>query len=95
MLVAWCQLRNDRRTFKLDRVVRMVQMDMPPLVIPVRDKTRGAAKIYGAADHGAQIYDRPDSIPLTSLSLHIDLPVQTASATPFTPPDLTIPANPS
>jgi hypothetical protein len=95
MLVAWCQLRNDRRTFKLDRIVRMVQMDMPPLVIPIRTKTRGPAKIYDAPDDGAQIYDRPDSIPLTSLSLHFDLPVPTASASPFTPPDLTIPANPS
>lgn len=29
LLVAFCQLRNDRRTFKLDRIVRLTRIDQP------------------------------------------------------------------
>ena len=93
--MAHCQLRNDQRTFKLDRIVRVVQMDMPPLVVPARAETRGGAKIYDAPENGAQIYNTPEPIQLASLSLDIDLPVRSPSPTPSTPSDLTIPTNPS
>jgi len=31
LLVAHCQLRNDRRTFKVERIVRLMRIDPPPL----------------------------------------------------------------
>ena len=30
VLVAWCHMRNDRRTFKLERVVQMTRVEKPP-----------------------------------------------------------------
>src|SRR3954471_12203602 len=75
MLIAHCQLRNDQRTFKLDRVVRMVQMDLPPLVIPPKLKKQGGARIYDASGGGAQIYDVPRPVKLASLDYQLDLPI--------------------
>src|SRR3954468_1108643 len=98
MLIAHCALRNDSRTFKLDRVVRMVQMDMPALVIPPKLKKHVAARIYDAPSGGALIYDAPSPIHLTSLDSQIDLPlplIETKDSRPPVTVDLTIPSNPS
>ena len=94
-LVAHCHLRNDRRTFKLDRIVRMQRLDMPPLVIPPMAKKRSAAKIYDALDDGARIYDAPEPIILTSLSLDLDLPMEKEEPKSEVACDLTITPNPS
>jgi len=95
MLVAWCQLRNDRRTFKLDRVVRMVQMDMTPLVIPPRVKKHAGARIYDAPESAARIREVPELIELTSLTVAVDLPVPPTEVEPMLPFDLTMEPNPS
>ncbi|HEV8291768.1 MAG TPA: WYL domain-containing protein, partial [Tepidisphaeraceae bacterium] len=95
MLIAHCQLRNDQRTFKLDRVVRMVQMDMPPLVIPPRIKKRAGARIYDTPPSAAQIYDDPKPVQFISLTHNLDLPIQTPETPLLLPFDLTIEANPS
>jgi DNA polymerase III epsilon subunit family exonuclease len=34
ILVAWCHMRNDRRTFKLERIVQMTRVEVPPKVTP-------------------------------------------------------------
>jgi DNA polymerase III epsilon subunit family exonuclease len=98
MLIAHCALRNDQRTFKLDRVVRMVQMDMPPLVIPPRVKKRGGARIYddvGAEcppqQGGAAIYDAPQQAELFPLGEQIYIEARAARPRPY----LTITSNPS
>jgi len=102
MLIAHCQLRNDQRTFKLDRVVRMVQMDMPPLVIPERAKKHGRARIYDAPAGGAKIYEDGGQecpprqpIELSSLTHQMDLPIPTIEPRPPVAVDLTITSNPS
>ncbi len=95
MLIAHCQLRNDRRTFKLDRMVQMVQMDMPPLVIPERIKKHGGARIYDAPAGGAKIYDAPEPINLTSLTHQMDLPIPATESRLPVSVDLTISPNPS
>jgi len=95
MLIAHCALRNDQRTFKLDRVVRMVQMDMPPLVIPERVKKHGAARIYDAPAGGALVYDAPPPIKLLSLTHQLDLPIPPTEPQSPEPVDLTISSNPS
>jgi DNA polymerase-3 subunit epsilon len=98
MLIAHCALRNDQRTFKLDRVVRMAQMDMPPLVIPPKIKKRGGARIYDAPGSAARIYDAPEPIQLASLSTHIDMQARAGQARPCSDAklfDLTITSNPS
>ena len=95
MLIAHCALRNDQRTFKLDRVVRMVKLDLPPLVIPAKAKKYGAVRIYDAPAGGAQIYHEPRPVQLTSLTNQIDLPFSTPELQPSMAVDLTIPSNPS
>jgi hypothetical protein len=102
MLIAHCQLRKDQRTFKLDRIVRMVQMDMPPLLIPERAKKHGGARIYDAPGVGAKIYEdgRQESPPhqpikLVSLTHQLDLPIPTPEPKPAVAVDLTISSNPS
>lgn len=95
MLIAHCQLRNDQRTFKLDRVVRMVPMDMPPLVIPPKVKKHAGARIYEAPQGGAKIYDLPEPVELSSLSYQMDLPIPTPQAQSSVAADLTIQVNPS
>src|SRR5438045_5462750 len=97
MLIAHCALRNDSRTFKLDRVVRMVQMDMPALVIPPKVKKHGGARIYEnggqecpADGGGAKIYDGPAPITLSSLGPQMDLPLVDVEVPPAVQVDLTI-----
>lgn len=91
MLIAHCALRNDQRTFKLDRVVKMVQMEMPPLVIPPKLKKRGGARIYEAPPGGAAIYDAPHQAELFPLGEQIDIEASAARPRPY----LTITSNPS
>jgi predicted DNA-binding transcriptional regulator YafY len=95
MLIAHCALRNDQRTFKLDRVVRMVQMEMPPLLIPPKVKKRGGARIYEAQAGPAQIYDAPHPVRLASLDYQMDLPIPPIEVKPGAAADLTITSNPS
>lgn len=95
MLIAHCALRNDQRTFKLDRVVRMVQMDMAPLVVPPKVRKRGGARIYDAPMGAAQICDEPNPVTLASLSYQMDLPIPPIEVRPAAAVDLTIPSNPS
>jgi DNA polymerase-3 subunit epsilon len=35
LLIAWCHMRNDRRTFKLERIVQMTKFDSPVAAAPV------------------------------------------------------------
>src|SRR5205814_4989794 len=102
MLIAHCQLRNDQRTFKLDRVVRMVQMDMPPLVIPERIKKHGGARIYDAPGGGAKVYEdggqecpAQQPIKLLSLTDQLDLAIPATEPQAAVAVDLTITSNPS
>lgn len=95
MLIAHCALRNDQRTFKLEGVVRMVQMDMPPLVVPAKVKKHGGARIYDARKSGARIRQAPEPVKLRSLSYQMDLPIPPIEVKPAAAVDLTIPSNPS
>jgi len=102
LLIAHCALRDDQRTFKLDRVVRMTPMDMPPLVIPPKAKKHGGARIYDDGRQesvpqsgGAKIYAVGQPIKLVSLSNQLDLPVPPVEQEPPVAVDLTITADPS
>lgn len=91
MLIAHCALRNDQRTFKLDRVVRMAPMDMPPLVIPPKVKRRGGARIYDPPQR-ARIYEAIETPELFPSLSQRDIE---ATAGHASPQHLTIPLNPS
>jgi hypothetical protein len=102
LLIAHCALRNDQRTFKLDQVVRMAQMDMPPLVMPPKVKKHGGARIYDdgrqecpADQSGAMSYDPPAPIKLVLLTNQLDLPIPPVEQEPPVAVDLTITPDPS
>ena len=60
LLVAWCHMRNDRRTFKLERIVQMTRVEKPSAAaapvaaeLPPIQVTEAAAPSAAAADSAA------------------------------------------
>jgi hypothetical protein len=87
MLVAFCRLRGEERTFKLDRIVRLSRIeDGWPISLFDDVRQTSAARIYDAPERaGARIYDAPEPVVLTSLTRHIDLD---AGRVGLAPPDV-------
>ncbi len=90
MQVAFCRLRGEERTFKLDRIVRLSRIeDGWPISLFDDVRQTSAAKIYDAPEAvGARIYDAPPQpVELSSLSNHIDMAPRAGHAPPLQPPD--------
>lgn len=85
MLVAWCDLRKDRRTFKLDRIVQLKRIDPDGQVAPATVTATAPAE---DVDLFAQLAAPPAKPPKPDLTRFIHRASDLAGAAPAPSPTL-------